>query len=72
MQLILISKLWSKVIRKAYVIKYFLIILKDFLVQFTKDYYFLKELLLSQNEKDLAVQAMHELGNIYHFSKDIK
>ena len=32
--------------------------------------YFL-ELLLSHNEKDLAVQALHELGNIYHFNKDI-
>ena len=31
-----------------------------------------KELLLSNKEKDLVTQAMHELGNIYHYSQDIK
>ena len=31
----------------------------------------LLELLLSHNEKDLAVQALHELGNIFHFNRDI-
>lgn len=29
------------------------------------------KLLLSFKEKDLAIQLMHELGNIYHFGKDI-
>ena len=29
------------------------------------------KLLLSFKEKDLATQMMHELGNIYHFSRDI-
>ncbi len=30
-----------------------------------------KELLLAHKEFDLAVQAMHELGNIYHYNKDV-
>ena len=29
------------------------------------------KLLTSHKEKDLAVQAMHELGNIYHFNRDL-
>lgn len=28
--------------------------------------------LFAYKENDLAIQAMHELGNIYHFSKDLE
>ena len=38
---------------------------------FHDGFYSFPELLLSHNEKDLAVQALHELGNIYHFNRDI-